>query len=226
MKKILLTLLMVAMASSAFAIVEGSKHDMRLLTGETEIRLCAYCHTPHHANVVGDYMPLWSHETTAIVNFAEYDSDTFNGSATLTDPMVGPSLLCMSCHDGAVAPDAYYGMAGTTVPEADVWNGYGIGQFGDMSNDHPIGFDYVAAQAADGNVVGVSEIRLASDPLAATGDNYGIATVSEVLHNGTIMTCASCHDVHNGPQVVNPGQGYFLYGEQQDSQVCTMCHLK
>ncbi|PLX84878.1 MAG: cytochrome C [Desulfuromonas sp.] len=233
MKKILLTLLMVAMASSSFAVVEGSKHDMRILDSDAEVRICAYCHTPHHANVTGGYKPLWSHDLS-IQTFVPYESDTFNGDDLgAIDPMAGPSLLCMSCHDGAIAPDAYYGDPGGNIGvEADVWNGYGVGQFGDMTNDHPIGFDYTYSYANDTGMstdtAVFAELRDPAATLASqTSDVYAITKIEDVLLNEKIMTCASCHDVHNrDPLGYNAADGYFLYGQQQDSQVCTMCHVK
>lgn len=242
MKKILITLLLVALAASpAFAIVEGSVHDLSIdgpsaaYGNSTEIRICAYCHTPHHANVVGDYMPLWSHATTQIASFTPYASATFNGDDAGTyDPMRGGSLLCMSCHDGAVAPDSYYGDVGSAAPGGDGYQDFGIGLAGDMSNDHPIGMSY-SASVTNGDAFLV-------DPAAALGAQYGIATISEVLgSDGTItdlVTCASCHDVHNGNQVVAEtsvavtdigvvgATKSLLYGPQKNSQICTMCHVK
>ena len=211
--------------------IVGSKHDMR---GYAESnggardqyeRVCAYCHTPHHAveDLDADYMPLWSRTVTAEI-FMEYDSQTFGGSAyfetdafDMADPVAGPSRLCMGCHDGAVAIDAYYGEAGTaTMVEGDAFLEIGVGLNGDLSNDHPIGFDYNKAATDD------PEINA-----AATATFDGGATVASVLYDngmgGAIMTCATCHDVHNGPTVAD---AWFLYGEQKDSSFCTTCHAK
>lgn len=245
MKKIIVLLLAIAMsASTALAGdgIVGSAHDMTMYPGisDPEGRVCAFCHTPHHADTVsGDYMPLWSREWTQVASFTQYDSGSLQ--ATITDPMVGPSILCMSCHDGAVAPDAYYGNPGTVaLLEGDAYGEFGVGLAGDMSNDHPIGFDYTTVAAGtntwgvpDGTRIGAGgdgEIRMETEDLSGFGV-YGINTIADVLWNadnsglggGKIFTCASCHDVHNGPTAV---ENHFLYGPQQDSQFCRMCHLK
>ena len=206
--------------------IVDSKHDMR---GYAEAnggardqfeRVCAYCHTPHHAveDLDADYMPLWSRTVTSEI-FTEYDSVTFEGFNTLVDPVVGPSRLCMGCHDGAVAIDAYYGAPGTaTMVEGDAFLEIGVGLNGDLSNDHPIGFDYEQAVLDDVS----QEINVSSTVFGG-----GSKTIAEVLYDdgfgGAIMTCATCHDVHNSPGVVD---GWFLYGEQANSAFCTTCHNK
>lgn len=211
--------------------VVGSKHDLRALAGGTDERVCAFCHTPHHADVTSfSYMPLWSHEVTA-ETFTQYFSQTFDGWLSIVDPVTGPSVLCMSCHDGAVAPDAYYGKAGSVTPEGDAYGEYGIGLGGDMTNDHPIGFNYEDAMLDTNNAT--PEIRDADADLTTVTD-----IAAQVGHIGTIrnllfdddfdgtnetFTCASCHDVHNGPSVK---EDYFLYADQNDSAFCRMCHIK
>lgn len=203
--------------------IVDSKHDMRGYAeangGERDQfeRVCAYCHTPHHAveDLDADYMPLWSRTVTSEV-FVEYDSTTIDGVQAGIDPVMGPSRLCMGCHDGAVAIDAYYGDAGTaTMVEGDAFLEIGVGLNGDLSNDHPIGFDY-------------NDVALADDEINdASAAFSGGATVADVLYDdgfgGAIMTCATCHDVHNGPTV---NEGWFLYGLQADSEFCVTCHAK
>ncbi|SHI77156.1 Doubled CXXCH motif (Paired_CXXCH_1) [Malonomonas rubra DSM 5091] len=206
--------------------IVDSKHDMR---GYAEAnggardqfeRVCAYCHTPHHAveDLDADYMPLWSRTVTSEV-FVEYDSATFDGYSEMAlddfgfpDPVAGPSRLCMGCHDGAVAIDAYYGDPGTALMvEGDAFLEIGVGLNGDLTNDHPIGFNYLNVASADDEI----------NP--ATSTFSGGAQVADVLYEGSIMTCATCHDVHNGPTV---NEAWFLYGLQEDSEFCTTCHAK
>jgi predicted CXXCH cytochrome family protein len=198
--------------------IVNSKHDMRSYAGanggivDPQGRVCAYCHTPHHAldDAAADYLPLWSHELTQ-QTFTEYSSPTLD--ATITDPVLGPSRLCMSCHDGAVAVDQHYGMPGTDVRSGDSWGEIGVGAGGDLSNDHPIGFDYTAiAGTVD------DEIRLASTPVS----NPNVDTIADLLWDGQWMTCASCHDVHN----TDANEDYFLYNQQANSAICLTCHDK
>ena len=111
MTLILTVLLSLGFAVTSFALITGSKHDLSRIgsaaikTVNTEI--CIYCHTPHAANDDArlDYNPLWNMETTDVV-FTAYDSTTFDIGLTQADPLIGPSRLCMSCHDGTIATDS------------------------------------------------------------------------------------------------------------------------
>lgn len=205
-----------------------SRHDMNSWVGanggtpDSQGRVCAYCHTPHHAieDMTSDYMPLWSRTLTSEA-FTQYDSNTIQGiQVDMFDPVIGPSRLCMGCHDGAVAIDAYYGAAGTaTLVGGDAFGEIGVGLGGDLTNDHPISFNYDATLiAADGELNPVATIF--------GGGTKSIADVlydAGVIGGDAVMTCSSCHDVHNSPGVVDSA---FLYGLQDGSQLCITCHIK
>jgi hypothetical protein len=138
----------------------------------------------------------------------------------------------MSCHDGVVAADQHYG--GTTTGTnarlgSDGWAGAGIGLAtdganADFSNDHPIGFSYNDAQAAD---IGGGLFPAAGQVFLGNTNNATL-TVEDVLLNGDIMTCATCHDVHNKDNANNAlgGLNYFVYGPQEGSSLCLTCHDK
>ena len=228
-KLILVSFCILAMALGSFSSVfagplpgtgiVGSKHDMRSYDpdGDVANRVCAYCHTPHHAveDLNADYMPLWS-RTTTTQTFTGYNSTTLQ-SVLLGDPVMGPSRLCMSCHDGVVAIDAYYGSPGTVgMTEGDAFGEIGVAFERSLMNDHPIGFDYNAVAALD------AEINPSSTQFIG-----GTKTIADVLYDdgagNDVMTCATCHEVHNSPGAVDY---WFLYGEQQDSNFCRTCHLK
>src|SRR5512141_944892 len=83
--------------------IAGTPHDLSAKGwGTTE--LCKFCHTPHHAQSV-TAAPLWNHATT-LATYTLYSSATFQGATSLAQP--GPtSKLCLSCHDGSVAVDAF-----------------------------------------------------------------------------------------------------------------------
>ena len=215
--------------------VVGSAHDMNNITGLTDDaqgRVCAFCHTPHHAlvDVSGEQQPLWSHNFTGYVaNWVPYQSPTLQ--ANIVDPLMGPSRLCMSCHDGVVAADQHYGgtQAGTSARlGSDLFGGVAIGLAtdgtnADFSNDHPIGFSYTDAQAAD-----VGGGLFPSTRTFLNNSNNPTLTVANVLHNGEFMTCATCHDVHNKDNANNPtgGMNYFVYAPQDSSALCLTCHDK
>lgn len=251
MKKILAAVaLAVLTATASYAAVttlatggvKGSVHDMNAvgdasnnIVADEQGRVCAFCHTPHHAINPGasDYMPLWSHDLSAATNYTQYDSQTFDAKTVgAIDQLAGPSRLCMSCHDGTVAPDQHYGATaatGGTLFTGDAFTGatfqIGVANAFGLSNDHPIGFDY--------NLVQQEEFTTGSDGLnpivAAT---VYLNTSKKVLPNlfgGTIMTCATCHDVHNKDNVVNTtmaSKNYLVYADQTGSALCLTCHKK
>ena len=210
--------------------VVGSKHDMNVLVGakpDSKGRVCAFCHTPHHKLESGallDYNPLWSHtiNNTAVISQNTYKSVTFDSQdqMSITDPLTGPSRLCMSCHDGIIAVDQHYGIAGTVVKDSDSFGGIAIYKGSDLSNDHPIGFDLNAITGRDG---GIRTDLLTTNPalkdkkIQDLGFKTGVGVVSV-----SIMTCASCHDVHNKDNV----DSAFLYEVQAGSKFCLMCHDK
>ncbi|MDT8419038.1 MAG: cytochrome c3 family protein [Desulfuromonadales bacterium] len=235
MKKFLILLALLSISATAFAGlnpgtgVVGSLHDMNTITGaadDVEGRVCAFCHTPHHAiqNPAADYLPLWAHELNTSTSFAPYSTVTID--AAIVDPFIGPSRLCMSCHDGVIAADQHYNFSGTPlVVTGDSWGQRAVGTKNaagehDFSNDHPIGFQFDAALvAADGELF---------DPVGNDfeGNTYGVQ-VADVLTDG-FMTCATCHDVHNSSNASHTlaTKNYFVYSPQEGSQLCLTCHAK
>lgn len=232
----------------------NSPHDMNTVTGlapDNQGRACAFCHTPHHAvDLAGQYNPLWSHQPTALAGVTPYMSPTFDaGNSALIDPLIGPSRLCMSCHDGAIAPDQHYGSANVTHTgrfASDTFAGYpsavkniAVGLGGNFGNDHPIGFDINASNTDKGIFADVPYDRkwlLAGTP--------GTKAISDGLYKTSptstekYMTCATCHDVHNKDNVANTAAtgvaghtdsvnlNYFVYAPQSGSQLCLSCHNK
>ena len=220
--------------------VLGSLHDMNKIDAgnpDPEGRVCAFCHTPHHAvqDPSGAPQPLWSKSFTAADpaagNMVAYQSPYY--TLDIPDPLIGPSRLCMSCHDGVIAADQHYNIPGVNVLTDDNFGGRAIGKKNaaglyDFSNDHPIGMNYGDAATAAGNLangapnIWPSSLKFLDVNLQRTGK-----TIDATLTNG-IMTCATCHDVHNKENVVNPigGRNYFVYAPQDNSALCISCHNK
>lgn len=268
--------------------VNGSLHDMTKVVGITADkmeRVCVYCHTPHNAVVTSpdnDDLPLWNHNF-GTVTFEPYAWATPNnkedaaGNEFIQDPLIGPTRLCMSCHDGSIAIDQH----GVAMAEAggmfmgSINRGYeanrtGRSMLNDLTTTHPIGFDYNAiatyrnsrSHTADqeGNTEIVdSQYGYAT---AVTSSNraqgeYNLVTRNDPTTNkaikdnlydanrdgtGEIMTCATCHEVHNkenaaqetftdnvSRQVLGEAQtapNYFLYAKQARSLICLSCHVK
>ena len=89
----------------AFADIVGSAHDFSN-SGFSGNEICVVCHTTHNADTTVTEAPLWNHELTS-QTFSMYSSPTMD-AAQDAQP-TGSSKLCLSCHDGATAIDAYGG---------------------------------------------------------------------------------------------------------------------
>jgi len=194
-------------------------------------RICIYCHAPHNtittqqaATAGVTYYPLWNHDLTSLTYLLYQNTNTndipnsiqHQLNATLTQPG-SISKLCLSCHDGSVAVSSY----GNFNPSSSRHTGtvtvtgskFGIGISGDLTNHHPIGFDYQEVMIADDEIRDPSNALLGNNP-------YGL-TINDLLFGGKIE-CASCHDVHN---TKNTGLK-FTWVEDTQSNLCLSCHAK
>jgi predicted CXXCH cytochrome family protein len=123
----------------------------------------------------------------------------------------GTSLLCLSCHDGTIAPGELLSRGATKVPMSGVTatgmlpstSSSLLGR--DLSDDHPISIAYTTALAAS------SAGELAS-PITLTG--------KVKLDASGQMQCSSCHDPHDNtfPK--------FLVMSNTASAMCVTCHTK
>jgi len=262
--------------------VNGSLHDMTAVqpaTADEMGRVCVYCHTPHHAtkdDAGVDNYPLWNHALVDPSTYVAYTWATPANDVTdlhISNPLIGPSRLCMSCHDGAIAYDQHGDANGNTVGQFFGTGGNSISSLNngraaltnDLSNTHPIGFNYVRAKeirnakAGNGSATagGATEIvpetygfatainitpNLAANQLqyneVIRNDGTGHKLIKDVLYGGTMMTCASCHEVHNKENVsqkpynglhgkdTSKAPNYFLYAQEDQSLICLSCHVK
>ncbi len=193
-------------------------------------RICIYCHAPHNTVKAADaagiaYIPLWNHAVTAQTyvlysNGSELPNDTPHQSQAMVllagkNQPGGVSRLCLSCHDGTVSTNAYgfYGASSTGAGNKFIVTNtpYIIGGNGDLSNHHPIGFSYSAAQSSDAGLAPV------------TTDVYNGKTIANLLWNNN-MECTTCHDVHNTGNDTNANK--FLWLSDNQSAFCLKCHLK
>lgn len=242
--------------------VNGSMHDITYLGGsgyggyaqDDFQRVCIFCHTPHNAQPNGDVVaPLWNHEQST-VDLAPYAwAAPANNPITIdVDPLIGPSRLCMGCHDGITAVDKHGPDVGTAAgtPNYKALAGVPMSSPGraitDLTVTHPIGFLYSDAFAERGATELIAEStlfidRIPSTPTVntqpaqriATGFTYGTKKIADTLYNG-YLTCASCHEVHNtknsenDPSINTPGYtpNYFVWAREQNSALCLSCHVK
>jgi len=193
---------LVGLPTVAFAQIEGSAHDFSGLAWNSSAgEICNACHTPHNAQTITD-APLWDH-TATLATFDVYSTTTLD--ATMGQP-AGVSKLCLSCHDGTVALDSFGGVTGVTTISGGALFGT------DLSNDHPISFDYTDALAGtDGG------LHTPSDTVSGLAGG-GFIT-GDLLFSDS-MECASCHDPHNA------GFDSLLVKSNAASDLCLTCHDK
>ncbi len=215
MKKIITLLTACAflgISSAAFAGIALSKHDFSAnanITGSND-QICITCHTPH--NALSTEGPLWNHKATGNTSFTMYSSSTLNG--TLSGSPDGTSKLCLGCHDGSTALDAW----GPTDPGSyfigteDIAAQVGTG--GDLSGSHPVSITYNATTATDDGGLHNPATTLSG----ITGSTGYIA--GDMLFAGEVH-CSSCHDVHDKNDVP-----MLLHKANTGSALCLTCHDK
>lgn len=216
-KIVFVTLLLPAIAQSAERVsdIASTPHNLSTtgpgnVTAADQDQICVFCHTPHGAqNFPGS--PLWnrqlSSETYTVYTSSSLDAEDIMGQL---DQPGGSSKLCLSCHDGSLAigtvgvlggqQNVVIPMSGTDPdgsmpPGAGAQTGFTRDLSSDLTNDHPISFDYDTTLAtADPEIrdpaieahIGerVAGFRPAV-PLEATGANGALQ-----------VQCATCHDPH------------------------------
>ena len=138
-----------------------------------------------------------------------YSSDDPTAEASPAEPG-GHSRLCLGCHDGVTALEAYGGATtganfATTgkVPNLN-------GTDGNLQGTHPISITY------DDTKQGLN---------AVGGVVLGTNALSAVLQNGNVE-CSTCHDVHNNTEAVESIGTNLLRGSNAASALCLACHFK
>jgi predicted CXXCH cytochrome family protein len=196
-------------------------------------RICVFCHHPHNALKPGQvtgYSPLWNRQT-ATAAIPGYNNGNMMGNASTPQhtlnatgtKVASVSLLCMSCHDGVTALNAYsHNTSNGTTSGSDEGgatatglnlSGYTSGfSATDMSNHHPMGFVWADVEKAD------KEIAVSTTTFAGT-----TVAIADVLVDGK-MECVTCHDVHNTAN--QSGAERFLWTSDDKSAFCLTCHLK
>ncbi|MCW8922500.1 MAG: hypothetical protein OQK69_02555 [Gammaproteobacteria bacterium] len=187
--------------------IAATKHNLsstsaaaiKATDGQTQI--CVFCHTPHNSNPIA---PLWNKSSNGNT-YIPYDSSTFS-IATPGQP-TGSSLLCLSCHDGTLALGEIYN--DTDVTMTDLTMPAGVTNLGegtnDLSNDHPVSFDYATAAGLNSELKTVAAVN--SDP-----DVH--------LDGSGLVQCTSCHDPHTD------AVPKFLVKSNTASALCITCHTK
>jgi len=164
---------------------------------------CFYCHAPHSG--LGVKAPLWN-QTLTTQTYTTYQSSTYNETSA-TQPLLGSdSNLCLSCHDGSIAPGqtvAYgkFPMSGS-MAAAD--------NFGtNLSSSHPFSLVLPLKDSPD-LVPSLYNSKVTADPTGAVK-----------LINGNIE-CTSCHNAH--VEATDLVALHFLVRDGSKGQLCLACH--
>ncbi len=165
---------------------------------------CQYCHAPHSGSPKG---PLWA-QTYSKATYTTYGSSTTR--QTFQQPAIGtPSSLCLSCHDGTVAP-------GQTVP-------YGkIVMQGQMDKSHVLSTNLQGSHPFSFH----TPLKDTPHLVQSLVRNNKTADTASGPHrvqlvNGNVE-CESCHDPH--VQNVDPVSLNFLVRDSSSGQMCLTCH--
>jgi predicted CXXCH cytochrome family protein len=162
---------------------------------------CLYCHAPHGA--MSNPTPLWNQQLS-IQTYNFYTSTTYHQTG-VQPALNSPSKLCLSCHDGTIAP-------GQTVVFGQIpmtGNMKTTSVFGtDLKSSHPFSLQTPLADSPNVNILLFGNPPKTADPKVP-------------LINGTIE-CTTCHEPHF--QNIDKALPLFLVRDSSNSQLCLACH--
>ena len=166
---------------------------------------CQYCHATH-SGLHKAPGPLWSQKLSTATNYTPYSSTTM-ANAPQVPTANSSSILCLSCHDGTVAPgqNTPYGSIrmGGSMSSSDVFGT-------NLSGGHPFNFKLTGGHLqSSGNLL----------PSLSSGST-GNRAVKLVRGN---VQCTSCHNPH--VQSIDPVAQNFLVINNANSALCLACHV-
>lgn len=164
---------------------------------------CLYCHAPHSG--VGGITPLWN-QTLTTQTYTTYQSTTYHETGMPQLVLGADSNLCLSCHDGSVAPGqtvAYgkFAMAGSMKSPDNFGN--------DLSSSHPFSLVLPLKDSPD---------LVAS--LVSQGTTADPANQVKLVRGN--IECTTCHNPH--VEATDQVAGNFLVRDGSSGQLCLACH--
>lgn len=192
-------------SSQSYGQIVNSDHNFSTV-GWAGGEICKPCHTPHFANSSAG--ALWNHALSS----ATYTM--FGGSSGTSADFDKVTKLCLGCHDGTVALDAFGGAAGTPGLIINATANLGT----DLSNDHPIGSRAVYPTATSTSFNPQSTTHKV---VSAAGSLSLYAWIDTAGATQYVVGCKTCHDPHN-----KGNYGHMLRFSNQSSQLCLTCHIK
>jgi hypothetical protein len=217
--------------------IQGTPHDVQVITGESGLEPCAMCHTPHSGT--GDY-PLWNRDQGP-QSYTMYDSPSFDMNDHNTAPNA-PSSLCLVCHNGVFSSLVNYPGPGSATNENydyEMNPMFWAMLDTDLTNDHPISFTYTPSKDSSQDNNGFPDPQPCPDALwrqwipGSNGSHYPLYGPGTVASPTTQFECATCHAVHDtvpypGKQMVGGKsvgtQVFFLRRDNSGSAMCADCH--
>jgi predicted CXXCH cytochrome family protein len=188
--------------------IMNTKHNLSvsgpgMLKALTETRVCIFCHTPHNA---APRTPLWN-KALEPINYILYSSSTL--AAKPSQPL-GPSKLCLSCHDGTIALGAVLSPAGGIATTGQIMPGRPSYLGTNLTGDHPFSFSYYDSTAS---------------PYAGLSP---VPPQNLIFYGPGNIECSTCHDAHSdaytSPDTHGVLTGKFLAMDNRYSSLCTTCH--
>jgi len=251
---ILLSLsVLLGISGNVIASVTDSQHNLSAsgpgpVHATSEKQICVFCHTPHGANQSAG-APLWNHALSN-ATYTPYFSLSMDANP-LPGPPGASSKVCLSCHDGTLAVGTVgvlngktpvaIAMSGTgtngVMPDGSgATTGYTRNLGIDLSNDHPISFNY---DTTLGGVAGTDgELRappVMDGPATVVGNRTASVKPTFPLE-GNQVQCITCHDPHisssvslkflrgNRLQRLQPSTGGLFMAS--NDIMCLACHDK
>lgn len=184
-----------ALPLTAFALLVDSKHDFSYLGNAP----CGYCHTVHHS-IGGVLRPQYQGVEPQVLK--AYSSASMRHKPTASGAYASDAPLCLTCHDGMnVGKLGLPALTAAVVNKSVDINLGGNTDGSDLSNDHPVGFEY--------------------NPFLSPGKlKFPTKAHANFGPNKNEIWCSSCHNVHNN--TIKP----FLNVSMVKSELCLDCHVK
>jgi predicted CXXCH cytochrome family protein len=191
------------MSTDVLGVHDLSPNGVKPVTGSVSAA-CLYCHAPHSG--VGGMTPLWNQKLST-QTYTPYTSSTFTTTGNRDNPQPptgSSSSLCLSCHDGTIAPGTTvaYGSFGMSGKMQDVFGS-------NLQSSHP--FSLVLPLQDSPDLVAT---------LVTTGKTADLTGAVKLI-NGNVE-CTSCHNPHQ--QSIDRSVPAFLVLNASGGQLCFACH--
>lgn len=205
--------------------IVGTAHDFTTVSWGGN-NVCLPCHTPHNAMPNAVSGRLWNHAlTTQTFTLNASNTSTLPGQpATMLDRV---SQMCLGCHDGVTALDAF-GHKRNETGGAPIVARASLGT--DLSNDHPVGlfaiYDENRAHGGHYSYQDLATVTAAGLRLVDVPTAYRRVSGANVeVPNAKVISCVTCHNAH-GAGIEYQGVKNRMFLRTTGDKICTSCHTK